>query len=430
MYETIRQLARAQYPEAVKTRRLLHRRPELGWCEFSSTALAVRRLRQLGFQVSTGQTVCRPEARMGVPPQEEWERAWRQALEEGTPEAELAPMWGGFTGAVAVLPNGSGPVAALRCDLDALPIQEETGLPFASEHPGVMHACGHDGHTAMALGVAAILRELSGFWHGTLKLIFQPAEEGVRGGRAVAEAGHLDDVDVLLGAHIFGRNRPEGDCDLIPGAFGSLATTKLDAVFQGQATHAGSFPEKGRSVIPAMAAAVTALYGIPRHSAGATRINVGRIEAGSGRNVAADWGKLELEVRGATTELNQYMEDQARRILQGAAGMHGVSCEVRMVGSAPSVESSLSLCRRIKELCCQKFPEIRTPSYLQGPSEGSEDFSWMMERVKARGGAAAFPLLLTDTAAPGHTPQFDFPEPVLLTGMMVLAGALFDVLKQ
>ena len=361
MYETIRQMARKQYPEAVKIRRLLHRRPELGWCEFSSTALVARRLRQLGFQVLTGPAVCQPAARMGVPPEEALERAWRQALEEGTPEEEMAPMRGGFTGAVAVFANGPGPVAALRCDLDALPIQEETGLPFASEHPGVMHACGHDGHTAMGLGVASILRELSGAWSGTLKLIFQPAEEGVRGGRAVA---------------------------------------------------------------------VTALYGIPRHSAGATRVNVGRMEAGSGRNVAADWGKLELEVRGATTQLNGYMEEQARRILQGAAQMQGVFCDVQMVGGAPSVESSPSLCQRIWQLCRQEFPEIRTTSYLQGPSEGSEDISWMMERVKARGGEAAFPLFLTDTAAPGHTPRFDFPESVLLTGMTVLAGTLYSVLKQ
>ncbi len=247
----------------------------------------------------------------------------QQARQEGVPEAELTPLRGGFTGVTAVLANGPGPVAVLRCDLDALPIQEETGLPLASAHPGVMHACGHDGHTAMGLGVAAILRAIPDSWSGTLKLVFQPAEEGVRGGRAVAESGFLDDVDFLLGTHIFGRSRPEGDCDVVPGAFGSLATTKLDAVFRGQAAHAGRFPEKGRSVMPAMAAAVSALYGIPRHSAGASRVNVGHMEAGSGRNVVADWGRLELEVRGATTEINDYMEENARRILEGAASMEG-----------------------------------------------------------------------------------------------------------
>ncbi len=430
MFQEIRRQARAFYPEAVAIRRRLHQYPELGWCEFASTALAAEKLRQLGFQVLTGPAVCPEGARMGLPPEADLEAAWRQARQEGAPEGELLPLRGGFTGVLAEFSHGPGPVAAFRCDLDALPLTEETGLPFASRHPGVMHACGHDGHTAMALGAAAILRNLSDAWSGTLKLIFQPAEEGVRGGRAVAESGFLDDVDFLLGAHIFGRGRPEGDCDLVPGAFGSLATTKLDAEFRGQASHAGSFPEQGRSVMPAMAAAVSALYGIPRHSGGASRVNVGRLEAGSGRNVTADWGRMELEVRGATTEINRYMEENARRILDGAAQMQGVSCRIQTAGGAPSVESSLPLCRRIQEVCRREFPDIRPTSYLQGPSEGSEDFSWLMERVKARGGQAAFPLLLADTAAPAHTPRFDFPEPVMQTGMTALAGVLYDILRK
>ena len=430
MTKKIEELARTYFPEAVSLRRLLHEKPELGWCEYVATSVVAAQLKALGYQVQTGPSVCKADARMGVPSEEILEREWLRARSEGIPERELEPMRGGFTGLVAVLHQGPGPVAALRLDLDALPLTEKTGLPFASSHPGVMHACGHDGHTAMGVGIARIMKAMGDQWQGTLKLIFQPAEEGVRGGRAVAEAGHVDDVDFLLGAHIFGRSRPEGDCDLVPGASGSFATTKLDAEFTGRAAHAGSFPEKGLSVMPAMAAAVTALYGIPRHSKGATRINVGRMEAGGGRNVVADHGILELEIRGAGTEINSYMEEQARRILLGAAEMHGVSCRIQTAGGAPSVVSSLPLCERIRTLCLEQFPQIRPTSYLQGPSEGSEDFSWLMERVKARGGQAAFPLLLTDTAAPGHTPEFDFPETVLHTGMTVLSGVLFDILKK
>lgn len=126
---------------------------------------------------------------------------------------------------------------------------------------------------------------------------------------------------------------------MIPGSHGSLATTKYDVFFHGVSAHAGGSPEKGKNVMPAVATAILNLYGIPRNSAGMSRINVGTVVAGSGRNVIADVAKMEIEVRGETTEINQYMEEYAKNIIEGAAKMHGCTSEMKVMGSAYSLTS-------------------------------------------------------------------------------------------
>ena len=142
-----------------------------------------------------------------------------------------------------------------------------------------MHGCGHDGHAAIGLGVAEVLMKIKDGLHGTVKLIFQPGEEGAKGACAIVAHGHLDDVDYFAGTHIAPTGGPD-DGDVTPGTWGSLATSKYDVYFEGQAAHAGGFPENGHSAIVAAANAVLNLTAIPRHSGGITRVNVDD----SGRN--------------------------------------------------------------------------------------------------------------------------------------------------
>ena len=229
---------------------------------------------------------------------------------------------------------------------------------------------------------------------------------------------------MILGCHIFGREgRREPQADVLPGAVGSLATTKLDVTFQGVSAHAGSFPEKGKNAMLAMAAAITNLYATPRHSQGNSRVNVGRAEAGSGRNIIADHAFMEVEVRGINSVVNEYMEEYARQVIEGAARMHGCTCRIEMVGSSASVESTEGISRVVQEGC--RSVGLVPTTFLHEHSEGSEDCSYLMEEVKGHGGEAAFLIFLNDTKGPGHSPTFDIDESVLPKGVRALLGTVF-----
>jgi aminobenzoyl-glutamate utilization protein A len=213
-----------------------------------------------------------------------------------------------------------------------------------------MHACGHDGHTAIGLGVASLVPTLAQNWRGKLKLIFQPAEEGCRGAKSMVAAGVLNDVDHYFATHL-GISLTETGA-VACGTDHILATTKLDATFRGIAAHAGVDPHIGRNALLAAATATVQLHAIARHGAGASRINVGLLEGGSGRNVIADRAVLKLEVRGETTPICAWMAVEAERVLRAAAVMHGVEITIENMGeagSAPCDESARAIVRRAAE---------------------------------------------------------------------------------
>lgn len=415
-------------PELTRIRQDFHKYAETGWQEMRTSSLIARRLIELGYEVLVGRQVCKEESRMGVPSEEVLHACYLRAKEQGADPEFLEKVKDGYTGVIGILRAGEGPVYGMRFDIDALGVyesQEESHRParegFASVNTGSMHACGHDGHAAVGLGTAQILMAFRDQVQGTVKLFFQPAEEGVRGAKSIVDAGHLDDVEILLGSHVSDIRAARGEeADIIPGAGGSLATTKLDAVFHGQAAHAGGSPQEGNNAMLAMATAILNLQAIPRHGGGATRINVGRAEAGSGRNVIADIAFMELEIRGATTPLNEYMETYARRILQSAADMHGCSVEIKVMGAANSLESSPELMAALQEVAPRCG--LRSTSFLRTLSGGSEDFSYMMNRVQERGGVATFFQLLTPEAGPGHSRTFDIEEEKLVNGVRAFAG--------
>lgn len=180
--------------------------------------------------------------------------------------------------------------------------------------------------------------------------------------------------------------------------------------------------------MPAVATAILNLYGIPRNSAGMSRINVGTVVAGSGRNVIADVAKMEIEVRGETTEINQYMEEYAKNIIEGAAKMHGCTSEMKVMGSAYSLTSDpQALMDRVRRVCEEKLhlPVSGTTSSRNG---GSEDVSYMMRRVQEQGGQATFMRILTKESAPGHNRRFDFDEQALPNAVKVFCGTVYDIL--
>ena len=170
---------------------------------------------------------------------------------------------------------------------------------FNSLHHNEMHACGHDGHVTVGLAVAKLIADNKDSMAGTIKLVFQPAEEGVRGARAMVAKGIVDDADYMFGGHIGFKATVSGTIVCLTG--GLLATTKLDAHFKGMSSHAGAAPEEGRNALLAAAAASVAMHSISRHGQGASRINVGVLQAGTGRNVLPDVALIKMETRGANS---------------------------------------------------------------------------------------------------------------------------------
>ena len=424
-------LADALLPKLTAYRRDFHRYAEPGWLEFRTASLVARRLADLGYDVRVGRDVIVPDARMGLPDAATLSAAWTRAMAEGGDPAYLDAVCGGFTGVVGVLRNGDSPTVGLRFDLDALDIREsdaQTHRParegFASAHTGVAHACGHDGHAALGLGVAEVLMALCDEIRGTVKLIFQPAEEGVRGAKAMVAAGVVDDVDVLLGLHLYsGWPRGEIAC----GRSGFLATSKFDAVITGAPAHAGGAPQEGKNALLAAATAVLNLYAIPRHRLGATRINVGRLTAGTGRNVICPEARLAVETRGATTALNAYMRDRAARVLASSAEMYECAMEIVAMGEAESATSDAALAARVERVAFTLGGFARHAAEAGG---GSEDYTTMMARVQERGGLATHIGLGAGIGAGGHhTATFDFDERALGDAVKLLSAVTVDVLR-
>jgi aminobenzoyl-glutamate utilization protein A len=420
-------------PSLIAFRRDFHKHAETGWCEFRTSSLIARRLVDLGYDVQIGRQVVKDADRLGVPDPDILQARWQRALDEGGDPEFLPAVQGGFTGVVGTLKNGVGPTVGLRFDIDALDLyenQQDTHRParegFASIHPEAAHACGHDGHAAAGLGVAETLLRLRDQWQGTLKIIFQPAEEGVRGAKAMVGAGVVDDVDLMLAHHL----NSSWELGEVAGGRGrNLATTKFDAYMTGAPAHASGAPNKGKNALLAAATAVLNLYAIPRHRDGATRVNVGRLQAGTGRNVICPNAHLVIETRGATTELNEYMYDYAVRVLESAAQMHDCTLQIKLMGAAQGADSDRELADQVLEtaLALGGFKE-RDP----GPSGGSEDYTYMMRRVQENGGLATFIALGADpddgNSHPGHTAEYDFDERALGMGTKLLSAVVISLM--
>jgi aminobenzoyl-glutamate utilization protein A len=259
---------------------------------------------------------------------------------------------------------------------------------------------------------------------GTVKLVFQPAEEGVRGAKAMVAAGVVDDVDFMLGHHVY-SGWEVGEIN--PGRGGYLATTKFDATITGAPSHAGGKPHEGKNALLAAATAVLNLHAIPRHKDGSTRINVGRLVAGSGRNVVASRAHLVIETRGETSELNDYMYSHAVRVLEAAAAMHDCRLEIRAMGSAQSASSDEELSERVEMLATQDGSFTVRPPEKGG---GSEDYTYMMTRVQEHGGLATNIGMGADLGGWGHhTAEFDIDERVLRLAIKLLSTVTLDLLK-
>lgn len=394
--------------EAIAIRRKLHKRPEEGWTEFETMWQVVPFLEKLGYTVQCGLEVIDPAHALGRD-EKLVKEAEKRALTHGVPQ-EFLDRLKGYTGAVAILDTGRpGPVTAFRFDMDCVLVSESTDkshLPtcegFSSERPGFMHACGHDAHTASGLALAHWLMDHKESLCGRIKLIFQPAEEGTRGAAAMAAAGVVDDVNYFFGAHV-GVFCQTGEIGIIRQGF--LATTKIDIQFEGTPSHSGANPEKGRSALSAAAACTLMLEGISRNSEGTTRVAVGTLHAGEGRNVTPSHAVMQIEVRGQTAKINDWMVSRVNSIVQGAAEAYEVQGSWVKRGEATTMTSDQEAMDFIDQAARINNQTVR---YIDNAG-GSEDCSFLIRRAQQHGAKASF-FLWGCTQHGHHRPDFDIQD--------------------
>ena len=407
-------------------RRDLHARPESGWKEFRTTALVAEELEERGFSLALGGDALVSDERLGVPSEGELQSARKRAREEGAPERYLEAM-GTVTGLVAekTFGDGDGPTVGVRVDLDALERTEASDDDhrparegFASRHPNEMHACGHDGHTAIGVGIARALDADGGF-NGTLKLFFQPAEEGGRGGLPMSRTDHLADLDYLIGLHL-GLGNETGT--IISGYDRPLSNAKLDVTFEGESAHAGKAPNQGRNTLLAATTAIQNLYAIARHEEGVTRINVGQVHSPNAQNVIADETRMRVEVRGESAELNEYMLEETRRILEHAAGMHDVNHRTSLYGKTTTFTADDELVGVVSEAA--NATGTVTNVVEREPIGASEDVSYLIRRVQESGGKATYVGVGASNPYGHHTSRFDIDEDAIDIGVDVVMEAI------
>lgn len=393
-----------------ETRRAYHRRPEVGWREIETTRTIAETLREFGYEVTAGRDFLKDAKRFSL---------------------SDAPIPGeGDTGCIGIFDTGRpGPTVCLRVDIDALPITEASGnhAPaaggWASENDGVMHACGHDGHIAIGLGVARILRPMLDTMSGKLKLIFQPAEEGGRGGYAVREAGWVDDVDFLIAVHV-GLGLESRT--LATDVFGFLATRKYRVGYEGRPAHAGVAPEEGRNALIGACQSILGLHTLAQSSRPGVRLNVGSIHAGRSLNIVPDQAVFDFEMRAIVGEDLDALEQRCLRLVKATAEAHELDITLEQRGQADSwsnSEGAPAWARAINETL-GAFPNtIDRFDFRAG-----EDVTNLARRVAERGGEAAIFVVGADIADGHHTPNFDFDEDVLERAVLFLSGALFSAL--
>ncbi|MBQ1906728.1 MAG: amidohydrolase [Firmicutes bacterium] len=418
----------------VENRRDFHKFAEGGWHEVRTCSIIADFLTKLGVdKLILGKDCFVAEDRMGLPDQEELDRVYERALEQGA-VPEFAPFFkDGFTGVEAVIDTGRpGPVVGFRTDIDALGVFESqdpaTHRPakegFASINPGEMQACGHDSHATIGMMTAETIKKFKDQLCGKFKFVFQPSEEGVRGAKAMAGTGFLDDVDYMMAMHIAPLNPacPEEDFNFRYKT--CMANAKLDVFLTGKACHAAA-PESGNNAMLAAAAIILGIYGIPRASVGDARINVGQVIAGSGRNVVCDRVKMVMELRGLTAASLEYLEPYARRIIEHGAAMHGCTAEIKLMGATPAVViDSPDFTDTLVEVANDiGFKALPAP---QGTVATSDDYAYMADRVIQHGGKSCYISYRTDEAAPHHATTFDFANEKDMTKAVkiFLAGAL------
>ena len=327
------------------------------------------------------------------------------------------------TGVVAEIGNGDGPTLALRADIDALPIVEQTGLDYASKNEGAMHACGHDFHTASLLGAVQVLKEQEAHLQGKVRFIFQPAEESNQGARALISEGVLEGVDAIIGFH----NKPELPVGTIGVKEGPLmaAVGQFNAEITGVGTHAAA-PHNGNDpIVTACQVIANAQAIVARHTSPLEPVvlSVSHIEAGNTWNVIPEKVFFEGTIRTFNKEVERKMTEQFEKMIVQTADVYGQKGSIEWILTPPVVHNDAAVTKVVKSVT-EKFATVVTPEVTLG----AEDFANYMEHVPG-----CFVFIGTGCPREWHHPAFlvdDAALPFAIQYFVDNTNALLEVLSQ
>jgi amidohydrolase len=333
-------------------------------------------------------------------------------------------------GVVGVLRRGrSARTLGIRADMDALPIMERNGLPWASERPGRMHACGHDGHTATLLAAAEHLAT-QGRFDGTLNLIFQPDEEGLTGARMMLDAGLFDRFacDAVYAFHNM-PGLPVGVAVVQPGAF-MASSEEVRITLTGRGGH-GAMPERAIDPIPALAGIISALQTVVSRNlstSDAAVVSVGKVRAGTVYNIIPETATLMLGVRTATPAVREKVEQRIREIVQGQAASFGVTAAIEYRLLAPVLVNAPEETARMHTVACAVLGADNVLEQMPVRLMGSEDFAWMLNQRPGcyfvlGNGTGSF------NGCSVHNDHYDFNDAVIPLGAACWAKLVEDYLQ-
>jgi amidohydrolase len=376
--------AESIYDQLVAWRRDLHRHPEIGLQEHRTAGIVADTLRELGYSVQEGV---------------------------------------GETGVIGLLENGPGPVVMSRVDMDALPIQETNDVPYASEVEGMMHACGHDAHVAIGLGVATLMAQHRDAWQGTLKLVFQPGEEGMNGAELMVRDGALETPrpEAVLAVHVW-NFQPVGTLAAVPGPVMASAEAWF-ATITGKGGHAAT-PERTIDPVTVGALTVNALQTVVSRNVGARDtavVSVGMLRSGDTFNVIPDTAELQGTIRTYDPDVRETVLRRVREIIEGTAAMMGAQAELELKALTPALVNDEEVTALVQDVIRELWGEDALNTTER--TMGSEDAAFFLREVPGcyifvgSGFADREP-------PPHHNPRFDIDERALVNGTAVLVASL------
>ncbi|MEG4534074.1 M20 family metallopeptidase [Microcoleus sp. D2_18a_D3] len=391
MLPRIKELAATLAPRLIEIRRHIHSHPELSGQEYQTAAYVA------GVLASSG-----VHAIEGI----------------------------GKTGVLGELKGNSSESRwlAIRTDMDALPIQERTNLEFASRNEGVMHACGHDIHTTVGLGAAMILSQLGEKLPGHVRFLFQPAEEIAQGAQWMIKDGAMQDVDGILGVHVF-PTIPGGCIGIRHGAL-TAAADDIELIVMGESGH-GARPHEAIDAIWIASQIITTLQQAISRTQNPLRplvLTIGQINGGRAPNVIADRVKLLGTVRSLHPETHEKLPAWIEQIVSSVCATYGAKYELTYKRGVPGVQNDPKLTQLVETAALEALGRSRV-QILPEPSLGAEDFSMYLEH--APGTMFRLGVGLTDKPNyPLHHPQFEVDEAAIVTGAVTLAYAAYQYWKQ
>lgn len=337
------------------------------------------------------------------------------------------------TGLMAVVEGDSpGPTVAIRADMDGLMIEERTGLGYASENEGMMHACGHDAHMAIALGVAEMLNTIRDDLKGRLKILFQPAEEFGGGAQRMMEEGclHCPDVDALLTVHV-SRLSDEIGFGQIGITYGPIMAklTGYEVSVRGESAHV-SRPHEGRDALRAAAEIVSKVMRLPKEldlARGAT-LSVTSFESDGAFNIIRDKAVFHGDVRTLDADDENFIFQAIGEIMKDVDEQFGTFSELSIIGEYPATVNDEELTRRFVQ-SAQKIVGERNIVFLEKPAFGSDDAAILMREVPGTYFLLGMRPVDDERSFPHHHPCFDVDEDILIIGAEVMATAVRDLLS-